>query len=514
MLENDKLVDSKIEELKGFLPNGKPIGITFETHNKKYYYDTVTGKIVVCKELEYEVIQKILEGKLDELNQIGNPEQTVRILDEIINLIKNEKMFSLSRFERMVDFGNYEELIQNELEQVTLELTEKCNLRCGYCIYNEACEKNRDFGERDMPESVALKAIDYAKQHSRKTPILHIGYYGGEPLINYPVMIKSMRYALETITDRKLHFAFTTNAVLLTKERCEELAKIPNLSVTVSLDGPEKWHDFYRKNINGTGSFKQAIEGLKNLVNAFGYERSKENVLFSMVYAPPYSTERLEETQSFFEKLEWLPAECVKFITYPDEESMDTIYKFLQKNDLLDKAGWGKTGLDFSLSDYSRANSKNRNSFTEKLLTDSYLPIRKRAIFDVVMDNIRMNGCCVPGQRKLYITVDGNLKICERVGNIPILGNIDSGIDVEKVKKIYIEEYSKQSLKKCSTCWYARICSICYCGCYTDEKFDLTKKTAMCEERKASCLRSLISYFETLEDNEHAMDHLDSIIIQ
>ena len=129
-------------------------------------------------------------------------------------------MFSLSRFEKMVDFGNYEELIQNELEQVTLELTEKCNLRCGYCIYNEACEKNRNFGERDMPESVALKAIDYAKRHSRKTPILHIGYYGGEPLINYPVMIKSMKYALETITDRKLHFAFTTNAVLLTKERC------------------------------------------------------------------------------------------------------------------------------------------------------------------------------------------------------------------------------------------------------------------------------------------------------
>lgn len=36
MLENDKLLDSKIEELKGYLPNGKPIGITFETHNKKY----------------------------------------------------------------------------------------------------------------------------------------------------------------------------------------------------------------------------------------------------------------------------------------------------------------------------------------------------------------------------------------------------------------------------------------------------------------------------------------------
>lgn len=514
MYKNNELLDSKLEELRNYLPAGKPIGITFSTPKQKYYYDTVTGKIIACQELEYQIIQKLLEGKLEDIKQIGEPEKVGKILEDLINLIKTEKIFALSKFSKMVDFGDYEDLIQNELEQVTLELTEKCNLRCGYCIYNEACEKNRDFGERDMPEAIAYKAIDYAKKHSSRTEILHIGYYGGEPLINYQVMINSMKYAIETITDKKLHFAFTTNAVLLTKERCEELSQIPNLSVTISLDGPEKWHDFYRKNINGNGSFKQTIEGLKNLVEAFGYERSKENVLFSMVYAPPYSIERLEETQAFFEELEWLPTECVKFITYPDEESMETIYKYLEKNNLLNKAGWGNAELDFSLRDFSHANEKNKNSFTEKLLMDSYLPIRKRAIFDIVMDNIRMNGCCVPGQRKIYVTVDGKLKICERVGNIPTLGDINTGIDIEKVKKIYIEEYSNYSIKKCATCWYARLCSICYCGCYTDEKFDLTKKTAMCEERKASCLRSLSAYFEVLESDEHAMDHLDKIILQ
>ena len=76
-------------------------------------------------------------------------------------------------------------------------------------------------------------------------------------------------------------------------------------------------------------------------------DRAKENILFSMVYAPPYSEERLEETQKFFEELKWLPSECVKFITYPDEESMDTIYKYLQKNQLLETAKWGNTELDF-----------------------------------------------------------------------------------------------------------------------------------------------------------------------
>ena len=514
MGENNQILQEMIKELQKKLPDGRPIGITFSTEEKKYYYDTVTGKIITCDDLAYQIVEKILDGKVNEIVQLSESENLIESIRNIINVIEHEKIFALSKFEKMVDFGEYEDLIQNQLEQLTLELTEKCNLRCGYCIYNEACEKNRDFGDKDMDEETALKAIDYAKTHSGKTDTLHIGYYGGEPLVNYPVMIKSMRYALETMKNRKLHFAFTTNAVLLTKDKCKELAEIPNLSVTVSLDGPEKWHDFYRRNMHGDGSFHQTLQGIKNLVDAFGYDRAKENILFSMVYAPPYSEERLEETQKFFEELKWLPSECVKFITYPDEESMDTIYKYLQKNQLLEAAKWGNTELDFSLSDYSHKHEKQPGMFTEKLMTDSYLPIRKRAIFDVVMDSIRMNGCCVPGQRKLYVTVNGEFRICERVGNIPTIGNIENGIDVDKAKKIYIDGYRNESMKKCSSCWYARICSICYCGCYTGEKFDLGKKTEMCEERKASCLRSLKAYFEALENDIHAMDHLDSITVK
>ena len=39
-------IAGKIEDLKKLLPDGKPIGKTFETTNKFYYYDTVTGKIL------------------------------------------------------------------------------------------------------------------------------------------------------------------------------------------------------------------------------------------------------------------------------------------------------------------------------------------------------------------------------------------------------------------------------------------------------------------------------------
>ena len=48
---------------------------------------------------------------------------------------------------------------------------------------------------------------------------------------------------------------------------------------------------------------------------------------------------------------------------------------------------------------------------------------------------------------------------------------------------------------------------------YSDGKLDMNKKSAMCEERKAGCLRDLKSYFEILESDEKALDYLDNITI-
>lgn len=57
-------ITGKIEDLQKLLPDGKPIGKVFETTNKFYYYDTVTGKILECQKYEYELVEKILEGNL------------------------------------------------------------------------------------------------------------------------------------------------------------------------------------------------------------------------------------------------------------------------------------------------------------------------------------------------------------------------------------------------------------------------------------------------------------------
>ncbi len=55
-------------------------------------------------------------------------------------------------------------------------------------------------------------------------------------------------------------------------------------------------------------------------------------------------------------------------------------------------------------------------------------------------DCIHMNGCCIPGQRRVFVQVNGDMHACERVGDKYPLGNVHKGgLDMKKVKT-FIDE--------------------------------------------------------------------------
>ena len=69
------------------------------------------------------------------------------------------------------------------------------------------------------------------------------------------------------------------------------------------------------------------------------------------------------------------------------------------------------------------------------------LKIHKRGLSDTPMKKYYFNGCCIPGGRRLYITVDGEYHICERIGEAPNIGNVMNGIDIPRIQEKYIDEY-------------------------------------------------------------------------
>jgi len=96
-----------------------------------------------------------------------------------------------------------------------------------------------------------------------------VGFYGGEPMLHFPLMQHLISFGRETARKRgqDIRFGVTTNGTLLTKEalRCFEEESV---DVTLSVDGDVATHDRFRKTITGEGTFA-AIERILPVLLAY-----------------------------------------------------------------------------------------------------------------------------------------------------------------------------------------------------------------------------------------------------
>jgi len=140
-----------------------------------------------------------------------------------------------------------------------------CNLDCQYCYYTS---KPRELYPKVKKFQMTEKVLDsYTRQYIETMPVrAEFGWQGGEPVLAGKEFFRKAvelqkQYAREgqVITN-----AFQTNGTLLDDEWCEFLAENKFL-VGISIDGPAQWHDFYRRDHAGNGSFHRAWAGLELL---------------------------------------------------------------------------------------------------------------------------------------------------------------------------------------------------------------------------------------------------------
>ncbi len=245
------------------------LGITFSTSNSKYFYNTKTEKVFRCEPLQYNILNDILNGI--EIHGKYSDEE----IEEVKTIVENSKI--LSNEKELQFYNEYKELIEHSTEminQVVFELTENCNFRCKYCIYNEQSDYFRNFSAKNMNVETIKKALDYMLPLAKG--LLIIGFYGGEPLVQFDLIEKTVNYVnMHKPKDLKISYALTTNLSLMTRERAEFFASLEDCSITCSIDGPKIIHDNFRVSTNNEGTFDKTIEGLHNLVDAFG-ERAKK----------------------------------------------------------------------------------------------------------------------------------------------------------------------------------------------------------------------------------------------
>jgi len=140
--------------------------------------------------------------------------------------------------------------------------------------------------------------------------------------------------------------------------------------------------------------------------------------------------------------------------------------------------------------------------------------IHKRLLSEKPVKKYGMNGCCVPGERRIYVTVDGNFKICEKVGDIPEIGNVDKGFDKKRIKELYFDDFIKEANKYCKDCWAINLCTLCYVNCYDKNGMHFDYRHNSCRSERNYLLGSLIKYHEILEENPDVLEEFNEIEFQ
>lgn len=137
------------------------------------------------------------------------------------------------------------------MEEIWLNVTNKCNLRCIQCHLSSGKALDDELTTNEI-----LSVIDQYKEIKSKNGSIVIS--GGEPLLRDDILD-----ILEYIAKKDINISLITNGTLISQKLSKELKKLENLKIQVSLDGAKReTNDFIR----GKGAYEETIKGIKNLI--------------------------------------------------------------------------------------------------------------------------------------------------------------------------------------------------------------------------------------------------------
>lgn len=152
------------------------------------------------------------------------------------------------------------------VKSLCLMVAQDCNLRCKYCF----AETGAYGGKRAvMSEEVGKAAVDYIIAHAGTRKHCEIDFFGGEPLMNLPVVKAVTEYVRkrEKETGKEFKLTLTTNGMLLNDSTIAWLND-NNISLVLSLDGRREVHDNMRPDAGGNATYERVLKNFKKMVDS------------------------------------------------------------------------------------------------------------------------------------------------------------------------------------------------------------------------------------------------------
>jgi sulfatase maturation enzyme AslB (radical SAM superfamily) len=115
-----------------------------------------------------------------------------------------------------------------------------------------------------MDVTTGRKAIEVAMQSPNQN--LTFEFQGGEPLLNFNVILEMISYSKELNVryNKEIEYTIVTNLIALDDKKLQALID-NNVSICTSLDGCELVHNHNRKLLSGTGTYDLVKDAVKRV---------------------------------------------------------------------------------------------------------------------------------------------------------------------------------------------------------------------------------------------------------
>lgn len=349
---------------------------------------------------------------------------------------------------------------------ITFIVTKDCQLACKYCYLVGKNSKER------MPFEVAKKAIDYILNHENEMleESVVFDFIGGEPFLEIELIdkvcdyIKTEMFRLNHHWFNSFRFSFSTNGINYHEKKIQDfINKNRNhLSIGITIDGTQMKHDLNRVyKISSKGSYQDVVKNIPLWLQQFPNAATKVTISSPDI---PYISESVIHLYSL--GIHEVNINCVFEDVWKEGDDKAYESELLKLADIIIDNDYYK---DYVCSFFSETIGKP-------------------------LDKVKENQNWCGAGRMLSVDAAGKFYPCTRFAQYSlrdkkecVIGDIENGIDNNKLRPFLSLDRCTQSTNECVDCEVAGGCAWCQGENYdaADTYTFFQRATAICKMHKA-----------------------------
>lgn len=349
---------------------------------------------------------------------------------------------------------------------ITFIVTKDCQLVCKYCYLVGKNSKER------MSFEVAKKAIDYILSHEDEMleESVVFDFIGGEPFLEIELIdkvcdyIKTEMFRLNHHWFNSFRFSFSTNGINYHEKKIQDFIKKNrnHLSIGITIDGTQMKHDLNRiYKVSSKGSYQDVVKNIPLWLQQFPNAATKVTISSPDI---PYISESVIHLYSL--GIHEVNINCVFENVWKEGDDKAYESELLKLADIIIDNDYYK---DYTCSFFSETIGKP-------------------------LDKVKENQNWCGAGKMLAIDAAGKFYPCTRFAQYSlrdkkecVIGDIEKGIDYNKLRPFLSLDRCTQSTNECVDCEVAGGCAWCQGENYdAAETYTFFQRaTAICKMHKA-----------------------------